>query len=197
MVSEGRDATALLEALSSGDRKVEHHLFSVLYDELHDLAHAVMWDEKPGHLLQTTALIHEAYLRLVQAESHNWSNRKHFLAVAAKAMRRILVDNARQLRAAKRGGGRRLVSLEELGGVVPIPTSQRATFEDLEQLDVALDHLGAQPEHQRLCSVVELRYFAGLTVKETAEVLDVSPTTVKEDWAFARAWLFKEMRRGQ
>jgi RNA polymerase sigma factor (TIGR02999 family) len=159
-----------------------------VYEELHSLASRYLRHERQDLTLQPTALVHEAYLRLVDQHDVRWQNRAHFFGVAAQAMRRILVDNARAYQAAKRGGGRGKVPLNE----ITIAAPQQSV--DLMQLDEALTRLAAV-DHQQ-ARVVELRFFGGLTVEETAEVLGTSPTTVKREWRLARAWLHREMSGG-
>ena len=156
-------------------------LVPLVYAELRRLAHAQLADERPGHTLQTTALVHEAYLRIAGDARVTAQGRAYFLAAAARAMRRVLVDHARRHRAAKRGGGRRPVSLIEEDVAVDNLAA------DLVSLDDALERLAS--EHPRHARVVECRFFAGLGVEETAEALGVSPRTVKNDWSLARAWL--------
>ncbi|MFQ5653145.1 MAG: sigma-70 family RNA polymerase sigma factor [Planctomycetota bacterium] len=160
-------------------------LLPLVYDELHRLAVRFFRSEPPGHTLQPTALVNEAYLRLSSQEGHRWQSRNHFTCVAAKAMRQILVNHARRRGALKRGGGRRRVSLEgaEEGGA--------ASDLDLEALDEALEELAAYDP--RKSQIVELRYFVGLTIEETAEALEISPATVKRDWILARAWLHRRI----
>lgn len=159
----------------------------IVYEELRQMARHYMGRQNPGHTLQTTALIHEAYLRLVNQKEARWQNRAHFFGVAAKAMRHILVDYARTRQAAKRGGEARRVSLDE-AAVVAVDRA-----EELVALDLALQNLAAVD--QRKCQVVELRYFGGLSVEETAEVLKVSEETVMRDWRLARTWLLRELSK--
>ncbi len=176
------------------DRSSNRELFSVLYRELRRLAHSAMCREKAGHILQTTALINEAYMTLSRHSGIEWSDREHFFTVAGRAMRRILVDEARNRRAAKRGGGVRPLSIDELAESDHLPVPANESSSDLEMLDQALDGLGSDPSHARICQVVELRFFAGLTHTETADVLRVSKATVRNDWEFAKAWLYEEMK---
>ncbi len=190
-----RDVTVLLTAVSSGDHSAKEKLYSILYDELHNLSHHYLRKENPGHMLQTTALINEAYLRLVEDNDIRWNNRTHFFAVAARAMRRILVSEARRRRAAKRGSGLKPVPLEKVGDPDGGDQDDEPTMDDLEALDKALDKLAADEKNRRMCTVLELRFFAGLTHEETAEVLEVSEGTVRRDWRFAKAWLHREMTR--
>lgn len=190
-----QNATQLLAAVSSGDESAKNKLFAVVYGELHRMAHQAMRGENPRHTLQTTALVHEAYIRLVPGKEARWQDRGHFFSVAAKAMRRILAGEARKKRAAKRGAGQRPVTLDRLGEPGANQTPEGIPMEDLELLDQALDKLGEQEGSERLCTMVELRFFVGLTLDQTAEVLGVSKATVKRDWEFTRAWLYKELNK--
>jgi RNA polymerase sigma factor (TIGR02999 family) len=186
-MSAAHSVTQLLEQWNNGDREALEKLMPLVYEQLRKMAKRYMRQQNPGHTLQTTALIHEAYLRMVPQKEKQFENRAHFFAVAAQAMRHILVDYARQRHTAKRGGGVRPISLEEAA----IVTHERAA--ELIAFDEALKQL--QTLSMRQSRVVELRYFGGLTIKETAAVLGVSPTTVEEDWGFAKTWLLREMRR--
>jgi RNA polymerase sigma factor (TIGR02999 family) len=180
-----RDVTQLLLAWSSGDRSSANQLLDVVYDELRRQAGRAMRRESDNATLQATALVHEAYLRLVDQRRVQWRNRAHFFGIAAQLMRRILVDHARARLADKRGGGRAQVTLEDADAAAPDRSP------DVLALDEALERLAAlDPDQARL---IELRYFGGLTIEETAEALDVSPTTVKSEWALARAWLRREL----
>ena len=176
--------SGLLRAWSDGDRDALGRLTSVVYDELHRLAQSYMRRERPGHSLQTTALVHEAYMRLVDYKDMRWQDRAHFFAVSAQVMRRILVEHARRHNL-KRGGGVQHVSLEETAVV----GGDRAA--DLVALDDAMDALARLDP--RKVQVVEMRFFGGLSVDETAEVLKVSPVTVMRDWSTAKAWLYREL----
>src|SRR6202049_4489384 len=181
------DISKLLRAWSDGDQSALNGLTPIVYEELRRLAHHYMERERPGHTLQTTALVNEAYMRLVDYKRMQWQDRAHFFAVAAQVMRRILVDHARRHNL-KRGGGVQHVSLEEtvmVGG-------DRAA--DLVALDDAMEALARI--NQRKVQVVEMRFFGGLTVEETAEVLKVSPVTVMRDWSTAKAWLYRELTCG-
>jgi RNA polymerase sigma factor (TIGR02999 family) len=175
----------MLDAIADGDPRAARDLLPVVYDQLRALARAQMAHERPGLTLQPTALVHEAYLRLVGNTDVKWNSRGHFFGAAAQAMRRILVEAARSRKQLKRGGGRSRVELED-GMAVFDPNDV-----DHEELDKALTRLEAKDP--RKGQVVMLRYFAGLGVEETAEALGVSPATVKNDWAYARAWLFQEL----
>lgn len=160
----------------------------LVYDELRRLAASYLRRERPGQTLQATALVHEAYVRLISEKAHNWQNRTHFLAIAALSMRQILVQRARARRAAKRGGDPARITLDEQ----LLPAAPNAPDEiDLVALDAALDRLAALNERQ--AKIVELRYFGGLSVEEAAETLRISPATVKRDWTLARAWLKREL----
>jgi len=179
------EVTLLLLAWSDGDQAALDKLVPLVYDELHRLAHHYISRERPGNTLQTTALAHEAYLRLVDAQSVRWQNRTHFFAVAAQTMRHILVDLARARHNLKRGGGAQQVSLDE----VLVASPERGV--DMLALDEALGRLAAL--NPRQSQVVELRYFGGLSNEEISEVLKISPNTVTRDWNMARAWLYKEL----
>jgi RNA polymerase sigma factor (TIGR02999 family) len=180
------DVTQLLQALGEGDRRALDRLLPLVYDEMREIAARHMRRERPDHTLQPTALAHEAYLRLCQRESPQWESRAHFLGVAAQAIRRILVEHARARQRDKRGGGWVRVTLSN-GPAGP----QDLDF-DVLALDQALERLGEEdPEDQK---VVELRFFGGLSVKETAHVLGVSERTVHRRWSFAKAWLYRELK---
>ena len=181
------EMTQLLAAWSDGDLEALDKLLPLVERELHRLAHRYMSRERPDHTLQTTALVNEAYLRLIDQHEAHWQNRAHFFAIAAQMMRRILIDHARKQAYAKRGGGARKVSLDE----VTVLTDERAA--DLVALDEALDSLAKIDE--RKARVVELRYFGGMSVEETAEVLKVSPDTVTREWRRARAWLRNQVMK--
>ena len=177
--------TALLLAWGRGEADAFDRLVPLVHAELRRLAIRYMSRERRGHTLQATALVNEAYLRLIEIDQVNWQNRAHFFAMSARAMRRILVDSARARNNDKRGGGIPKVSLDEALGVASVMDP------DLVALDEALSRLEAcQP---RKCQVVELRYFGGLSVEETAEALHVSPDTVKRDWRFAKLWLLRAL----
>ena len=179
----------LLLAWSEGEEGAYEQLVPLVYEELHRLAKRYMEKERYGHTLQTSALVNEAYLRLVGVKDVRWQNRVHFFAVSARIMRRILVDFARARQELKRGGNARQVSLDEALLISPQPST------DLLALDEALKRLLAL--HQRQAEVVEMRYFGGLTEEEVAEVLKVSLRTVQQDWRLARLWLYRELRAGQ
>lgn len=177
--------TRLLKEWSEGDETALEQLTPLVYDELHRLAHQHMRRERPGNVLQTSALINEAYLRLVDEPRIHWQNRAHFFGIAARLMRRILVDEARKRNAAKRGGDAIQVSLDEATSVA----QEQAA--NVVALDDALRNLEAIDARQS--EIVELRFFGGLNIEETAGVLKVSPGTVMRDWTFARAWLKNQM----
>lgn len=182
-----QELSSLLRAWNSGDESALDKLMPLVYDELHHLAHWHMARERAGHTLQTTALVNEAYLRLIDTDQIQWQDRAHFFAIAAKMMRRILVDLARSRGYQKRGGNARKVTLDEALLASPEPD------EELLRLDDALNALSEfDPRKAR---VVELRYFGGLSVEETAEVLQVSAITVIRDWNMAKLWLLEELQR--
>jgi RNA polymerase sigma-70 factor (ECF subfamily) len=179
------EITRLLLAWQEGDQAALDRLIPLVHAELYRRAKRYMGRERRGHTLQTTALIHEVYLRLVDVQQVRWQNRAHFFAIAARLMRRILVDHARERRYQKRGGEARRVTLDE--GLVVSPERD----EDLVALDDALSALGEVD--LRKSRVVELRFFGGLSVEETAEALEVSPETVRRDWRLARSWLLRRL----
>ncbi|MBI4468817.1 MAG: sigma-70 family RNA polymerase sigma factor [Acidobacteria bacterium] len=183
------EVTQLLTQWGSGDQAALEKLLPLIYDELHQIAKRHMDREQPGHTLQTTALIHEAYLRLVGQPGKQWQNRAHFFAVAAQVMRHVLVDYARARHAAKRGTKVELESLEEAAIV------SRKQAAELIAIDKALTGLTAL--YPRQARVVELRYFGGLKVEEAAEILNVSEETVTRDWRMAKAWLYQALAGGK
>jgi len=180
-----QEVTRLLGDWSGGDKRALEKLIPLVQPELHRLAHHYMSRERAGHTLQTTALLDEAYLLLVNNTKPPWQNRTHFVAAAAQLMRRIMVDHARARQALKRGGGALKVTLDEAALV----TESRS--EELLVLDEALERLSVQD--QRKSQIVELRYFGGLTVEETAEFLKLSPRTVEREWTMAKAWLYRAL----
>ncbi len=188
MSHDTHEVTRLLHDLRAGQQDAADRLASLVYDELHVIAAHAMRGESAAHTLQPTALVHEAFLRLVDQRDAVWKNRAHFSGIAAQAMRRILVDHARRRRAAKRDGGVR-ITLEDVGAEAPGVTSL-----DLIALDDALAKLASLDPRQ--AKVVELRFFAGLDVEQTAEALGISPATVKRDWTFAKAFLYSELDPG-
>ena len=179
------EVTELLAAWSNGNQAARDRLMTMVYDELHRLAHRYMQRESPGHTLQTSALLNEAFVRLVDQKNVQWQNRAHFFAIAAQMMRRILVDYARSRNYAKRGGGARAVSLDETLIV------SDARNEEVVNVHEALERL--TEFDSRKGQIVELRFFGGLSIDETAEVLGVSPGTVMRDWTVAKAWLRREI----
>lgn len=181
-----RDVTQILSAIEQGDPAAASELLPLVYEELRRLAASRMNQEKSGQTLQPTALVHEAFLRLVGDDSQQWEGRGHFFAAAAEAMRRILIENARRRGRIKRGGELNRQDLDDHVGTV-----RSENVDDLLALDEALSKLAE--EDSQLAKLVELRYFTGLTIEETAEVLGVSPRTTKRNWSYARAWLQREM----
>ena len=179
------EITALLRAWSQGDRVALESLIPIVDRELRRVAKRCLQAKRRDPILDTAGLVNEAYLRLIDANQVNWQDRAHFFAVCAKIMRRILVDQARARQTAKRGGGRPLISLDEALAVAPEPAS------DLVAIDDALEALAKVDG--RKGRVVELRFFGGLNIEETAEVLKVSPDTVRRDWRLAKAWLMREL----
>lgn len=183
MERANEDLTQLILSLEDGDREAFDQLLERVYPDLRMIAHAKLRGQRPGHTLNTTGLVHEAYLKLVRYQDVSWKGRAHFFGAAAQTMRRILVDHARAKSAQKRKGEH--VSLTQAGGVEDV------SFDQLIELDDALTRLA--DEYPRWARVVECRYFAGLTIEETAEVLGISHGTVSNDWRMARAWLKREL----
>jgi len=181
------EVTRILHAMEQGNGRAIDELLPAVYQELRQLAAQKLSREKPGQTLQATALVHEAYLRLAGAEDRTWKGRTHFFAAAAEAMRRILIENARRKHRLKRGGDRQRVDEAEI--VIEGPS------EDLLALDEALSRL-AEIDTTK-ADLVKLRYFAGLTLEQAAEVLELSPTTAKRHWTYARAWLYKAVKSGR
>ena len=179
------DVTDLLLSWRQGDAAAFDRLIPLVYEELRRVAGRRLRGESPGHSLQATALVHEVYLRLVDVDRMTMTSRAHFLGVAATLMRQILVDHARRQRADKRGGAATMLSLDEVSPAAPDPGV------DVLALDEALNALSAIDPRQ--CRVVELRFFAGLTIDEAAEALEVSPATVEREWALAKAWLYRRL----
>ena len=182
-----KEITRLLVAWGEGDESALERLTPLVYEELRRLAHHYMGRERPGHTLQTTALVNEAYVRLIDWKNVHWQNRAHFFGVSAQLMRRILVDFARARGYAKRGGGALAVTLDK---AALVSNDKGADIVALDEALVALSELDA-----RQSRVVELRFFGGLSIEETAEVLKVSPGTVRRDWSLARAWLHRELSK--
>jgi RNA polymerase sigma-70 factor, ECF subfamily len=180
-----KDVTVLLNKISEGDNSAPERLLPLVYDELRKLASGYLKNERPDHTLQATALVHEAYLRLVDWENVSWQNRNHFFSVSAQIMRHILVDHARSKKAEMHGGNLQKLALDE---AISFSNSKEV---DLVDLDDALIELAAFKE--RHAKIVELRFFAGLTLEETAQTLDISTKTVSREWNFAKAWLFRRL----
>jgi RNA polymerase sigma factor (TIGR02999 family) len=182
-----KDATQILSAIEQGDRQAAEQLLPLVYDELRKLAAQRLAQEKPGQTLQATALVHDAYVRLVDVEkAQQWKSRGHFFAAAAEAMRRILVENARKKKRLKRGGGRKRIELDDP------QLSYTEPVDELIEVDEALEQLSREdPQAARL---VELRYFAGLSIADAAELAGFSRSTAYEHWAYARAWLHRRLR---
>ncbi|MGH9761393.1 MAG: sigma-70 family RNA polymerase sigma factor [Blastocatellia bacterium] len=187
--ASSNEVSQLLVDWSNGDKAALDKLFPIVYQELRKLAKHYMRGERAGHTLQTTALVNEAYMRLIDYNRMQWQNRAHFFAVSAQLMRRILIDHARSHLYQKRGGGAIKVSLDEAAGL----TEQRAS--ELVAIDLALEELAAMDA--RKARIVELRFFGGLSVEETAEVLGISTPTVQREWRKARAWLHKTIEDGR
>lgn len=183
------DVTQLLAAWNRGDAGAFEALVPLVYDDLHRRAHQQLRRERPGHTLQTTGLVHEAYLKLVHQDRADWKTRGQFLAVASQVMRRILVDAARERLAAKRGGGDVPLALDD-----SIAADGTTSAVDVLALNDALDRLADMDPRQ--ARIVELRYFAGLNLEDTAAALDISTGTVKREWSSARAWLFQQLQGG-
>ena len=182
------DVTEILHSIQNGDPRAAEELLPLVYGELRKLAAARMAHENPGQTLQPTALVHEAYLRLIGPKNQEWDGRGHFFAAAAQAMRRILVDNARRKLSQKRGGSRQRVDLDQIDLAI------HADPESLGQVNEALEKL--EREDPIAAKLVELRFFVGLTNEETAQAMNISERTAKRIWAFARAWLYQEMKGG-
>ncbi|HXY41450.1 MAG TPA: sigma-70 family RNA polymerase sigma factor [Vicinamibacteria bacterium] len=182
------DVTRILQEWRAGDATALGRLMPLVYRELHAIARRYLSRERSDHTLQSTALVHEAYLRLVDQRQVDWRCRAHFFGLSARLMRRILVDHARRAARAKRGSGRAKVSLEEAGSVA---SARMADPVEVLTLDRALRELEAIDARQ--ARVVELRFYGGLTLEETAEALELSPATVKREWAMARAWLYRQV----
>ena len=184
------EVTRILAAIDGGDLRAVDELLPLVYQELRQLAAQRLSKEPPGQTLQATALVHEAYLRLVGSENQSWAGRGHFFAAAAEAMRRILIDSARRKKSLKHGGGRRRIDLDE----AVVARDDKTSLDDLIALDEALELLSKKDKAK--ADLVKLRYFAGLTAEQAAEVLGISPSTADRHWAYARSWLRLEMARG-
>jgi RNA polymerase sigma factor (TIGR02999 family) len=182
------DVTRILHSVESGDAKAADRLLPLVYDELRKLAAHRMVNEAPGQTLQPTALVHEAWLRLVGSEQRTWQNRAHFFGAAAEAMRRILIDRARHKRAMRHGGGQKRVDVED------VEIASATADDQLLAVNEALDKLAAQDKQK--AELVKLRYFIGMTIEEAAQILGVSEPTAKRYWAYARAWLYHEIQKG-
>lgn len=183
------EVTRILNEMQAGHPSAAEQLLPLVYEELRALADSYFRQERPNHTLQPTALVHEAYLRLIGSDVH-WQGRAHFVAVAANAMRRILINHAEKFRAIKRGGRAHTITLSEN---TPVPDAAEFGAVDLLALDEAMTQLEQLDERQ--CRVVELRFFGGLSVEHTAEILGVSERTVKLDWQMARAWLYNRLKK--
>jgi RNA polymerase sigma factor (TIGR02999 family) len=181
------DITRILVAIEQGDAKAADELLPLVYEELRRLASRKMSREKPGQTLQATALVHEAYIRLVGSENQQWSGRTHFFAAAADSMRRILIENARRKQRQKHGGGQHRVDLDDAEISIEEPST------NLIALDEALTKLAE--EEKTVAELVKLRYFAGLTLSQAAEIIGVSRRTADRYWAYARAWLYQEINK--
>lgn len=189
------DATTLIAAIASGDQAAGKKLFKLLYDEIHSMAHHAMKKEEPGHILQTTALVHETYLKLIPGQSLKLQDRIHFFRMAGKAMRRILISEARKKNAAKRGSGKRPLPLdEEVAAGIRAPSAE-FSLDDLEALDCSLDKLAEHESHHWMTTLVDLRFFAGLNFDQVAEMMEISKGKVMRDWEFTKAWLKDELDR--
>ncbi len=182
------EVTLILKAIEEGDARAADELLPLVYQELRQLAAQRMKQEKPGQTLQATALVHEAYIRLVGAENQNWNSRGHFFAAAAEAMRRILIENARRKKRLKHGGDRQKVDLDQAKLPIDGPS------DDLIALDEALEKLSQKDKVK--AELVKLRYFAGLTIEQAANILGISRSTADEHWAYARSWLRVEVDKG-
>lgn len=183
------DVTRILIAIEQGDARAADRLIPLVYQELRHLAAQKLSQERPGQTLQATALVHEAYIRLVDAEGQHWKSRGHFFAAAAEAMRRILIENARRKRRLKHGGGQQRVELEDADLAIEEPS------DNLIALDEALIKL--TQEDQVVAELVKMRYFAGLSGEQAAEILGISRRTADRYWAYARAWLYQEITKGE
>jgi len=182
------DVTRILNAIEQGDPRATEKLLPLVYEELRVLAAAKMAQEPPGQTLQATALVHEAYIRLVEVKDQSWNSRGHFFKAAAEAMRRILIENARRKKSVKRGGDRQRIELSEANLAIESPS------DDLLSLDEALNRLST--EEPFIAELVKLRYFGGLTIDQVAEIQGISRRTAIDHWAYARSWLAREVKMG-
>ena len=182
------DITRILTAIEQGDARAADELLPVVYEELRRLAAQKMSQERPGQTLQATALVHEAYIRLVGSDARDWSGRTHFFTAAAEAMRRILIETARRKNRLKRGGARQRVDIDNVNIVIEGPS------DDIVALDEALAKLALEDPVK--ADLVKLRYFAGLTIEQAAGILDISRATADRYWSYCRAWLFDEIKKG-
>ena len=185
--SQRKDVTTLLQEWSAGNSQSVNELMPLVYDRLRQLAARELRRERPNHTLQSTALVHEAYLKLIDQRRVQWKDREHFFAIASKLIRRVLVSHARSRNASKRGGGHTLLALDES---IAVPDCKDM---DLIALDDALEHLSCLDPQQ--AQIVELRFFSGLSIESAARVLGISASTVTREWNLARAWLFREVSR--
>lgn len=184
-MNQTKHFTQLLNSVSKGDKFALEKILPMVYEELRTISSKYLRDEHRKHTLQTTELVHEAYLKLIGDEKLTWENRSHFFGIAARSMRQILVDYARKRKSQKRGSGETKLSLENAELIVG------ESEEELINLNDALDKL--EKIEERSCKIVELRFFSGLSIEETAKMLNISTATVKRDWNFARAWLYREI----
>jgi RNA polymerase sigma factor (TIGR02999 family) len=193
--TQDRPVTRLLVQWSGGNEAALGELTSLLYRELRSLAQRHLRRERGNHTIQRTALVHEAFVRLINQQSVDWRSRGHFFALASTLMRRILVDHARARLSSKRGGGQPLESLEEISADLELVDEGSDCDEDITAIDAALTRLAAIDDRQ--VQIVQMRYFGGLTIEETAQALDISEATVKREWTLARAWLKRELSKGR
>jgi RNA polymerase sigma factor (TIGR02999 family) len=187
-ITDMREVTRIINAIEGGDVRAADELLPLVYKELRQLAARRMKQEKPGQTLQATALVHEAYIRLIGAESQNWNSRAHFFAAAAEAMRRILINNARRKKRLRHGGDRQRIDLDKVDLSIDGPS------DELIALDEALVKLAIEDPVK--ADLVKLRYFAGLTNSQAAEILKISIATANRHWSYARSWLFQEINKG-
>jgi len=185
------EVTRILAAIERGDVRAVDELFPLVYQELRQLAAQRMSKERPGQTLQATALVHEAYIRLVGVEAQNWKSRTHFFAAAAEAMRRILIDNARRKKRLKHGGAHKRIDFDDAA----LAKDKVSSADELIALDETLEKL--RQEEPVIAELVKLRYFAGLTIEQAAQMLDISCRTANRYWAYARAWLYQEIAKGE